>query len=144
MVIGTQVEAITLTPAAAGALRHLYARSNRKGQAVPVLVYSRGCGGYQYGMSSEGGSRSGDQKSKSQGFSIVIDSNSLQYLRGSTIDFIPGPSGGDFAIDNPNVVSTCGCGKSFRTAEDPEASEGSSACACGGEGGGSCSCGYGA
>ncbi|MGA2820367.1 MAG: iron-sulfur cluster assembly accessory protein [Anaerolineales bacterium] len=144
MVIGTQVEAITLTPAAAGALRDLYTKSNREGQAVRVFVYSGGCGGYQYGMSSEGGSRSGDQRFESQRFPIVIDSNSLRYLRGSTIDFVSDPSGGDFAIDNPNVVSTCGCGKSFRTAEDLEASEGSSACTCGGECEGSCSCGCGA
>jgi hypothetical protein len=40
------------------------------------------------------------------------------YLKGVTIDFVDSLIGGGFRIDNPNAVSSCGCGSSFRTASD--------------------------
>lgn len=44
----------------------------------------------------------------------VVDGISYRYLRGSTIDYIPGPiAGGQFHFENPNAESTCSCGNSF-------------------------------
>ena len=47
----------------------------------------------------------------------VVDPTSLMYLKGATIDFVDSLMGGGFRIDNPNAVSSCGCGHSFRSAD---------------------------
>ena len=60
------------------------------------------------------------------GVKVVIDPFSAPYLKGSTIDFLEGLQESGFKIDNPNVVSACGCGSSFQVAdgEDPGAAAG--------------------
>ena len=45
------------------------------------------------------------------------------YLEGATIDYVDSLMGGGFRIENPNAVSTCGCGHSFRTKDDGRSRE---------------------
>lgn len=52
------------------------------------------------------------------GIKVVIDPMSAQYLTGAEVDFKSSLMGGGFSIKNPNATSTCGCGSSFRTAND--------------------------
>ena len=52
------------------------------------------------------------------GIRVLIDPVSAQYITGSEIDYKDGLMGAGFTVDNPNAVSSCGCGHSFRTAED--------------------------
>ena len=49
--------------------------------------------------------------------SEVIDLN-----RGSVIDFVSGLQGAGFKVENPNVVAACGCGSSFRVADEEQVS----------------------
>jgi len=65
------------------------------------------------------------------GVKLFVDPTSMMYLEGATIDYVENLMGGGFRIDNPNAVSSCGCGHSFRTAqqgESEEQSEGGSCC----------------
>ena len=48
----------------------------------------------------------------------------MMYLSGATIDYVDSLMGGGFRIDNPNAVSTCGCGHSFRTSGSPASNSG--------------------
>lgn len=77
-----------------------------------VFVESGGCSGFQYGMSFDE-PKPDDTQLESEGVPILMDSASLAYLDGSTIDFDDGLHGKGFEIKNPNATSTCGCGKSF-------------------------------
>jgi iron-sulfur cluster assembly protein len=101
-----------------------------EGYALRVFVQGGGCSGLSYGMAFEENIYPQDRIVEADGVRLVIDPTSLMYMAGSEIDYVDSLMGGGFAIHNPNAVSTCGCGHSFRTEEGADA---------GGQGGG-CSC----
>jgi iron-sulfur cluster assembly protein len=78
----------------------------------------------QYGMAIEGNPREFDTTVELDGVKVYIDPTSMMYLGGATVDYVDNLMGGGFRIDNPNAVSTCGCGHSFRTSGSPAASGG--------------------
>jgi iron-sulfur cluster assembly protein len=123
---------ITLTPAAAHAVSDLLAKRNLEDYALRVFISGGGCSGYQYGMALEGNIREQDLQFEQDGVKVVIDEVSINYLRGATIDYVEDVMGSGFKITNPNAVSSCGCGSSFRTAE------GEGGCGSGGCGDGCC------
>ncbi|HQA69968.1 MAG TPA: iron-sulfur cluster assembly accessory protein, partial [Aggregatilineales bacterium] len=94
-----------------------------------VFVAGGGCSGMQYGMAFEPNPREDDYTATFEGVNIVIDPISLGYLYGANIDYVDTLMGGGFSIDNPNAVSTCGCGHSFRTGGEAS-SHGGGACGC--------------
>ena len=74
------------------------------------------------------------EMNEKQGIKVCIDPTSMMYLEGATIDYVDSLMGGGFSIDNPNAVSTCGCGHSFKTGEQQTAAgaapSGSAAAGC--------------
>jgi iron-sulfur cluster assembly accessory protein len=118
----TQTDQITLTSAAAGAVRELLAKRNLEGYALRVFVSGGGCSGYQYGMALESNIRDSDLVYEQHDVKLVVDEISINYLRGSTVDYVDEIMGSGFKIDNPNAVASCGCGSSFRTKEEADAS----------------------
>ena len=55
---------------------------------------------------------------------VIVDEVSIEYLRGSTVDYVEDIMGNGFKVDNPNAAASCGCGSSFRT-QDGEAPQNS-------------------
>ncbi len=110
-----QVDEITLTSAAADAVRGLLAERELENHALRVFVAGGGCSGYQYGMALEGEPRDNDFVLEQHGVNVVVDEVSMQYLRGASIDYVNEVMGSGFKIENPNATSACGCGSSFRT-----------------------------
>ena len=92
--------------------------------ALRVFVSGGGCSGMQYGMSFEETAKDYDAIVEVEGVRLLIDPTSLMYLRGATIDYVDSLMGGGFRIDNPNAVSTCGCGHSFRSDDSEDAGGG--------------------
>ena len=123
-------ETITLTPAAVDAVRGLLEKRNLQGYALRVFVQGGGCSGFQYGMALEGNIREQDTTVELDGIKVVVDEVSIDYLRGASIDYVDSVMGSGFKIENPNAVSSCGCGSSFRT-KDGGAADGESAGGCG-------------
>ena len=78
-----------------------------------VYVTGGGCSGFQYGFSFDKLIDEEDTCITNSGASLVVDPLSLQYLSGSTIDYIEDLTGSKFIIKNPNATTTCGCGESF-------------------------------
>lgn len=78
-----------------------------------VYVTGGGCSGFQYGFTFDAKVNEGDTLIKNSGVTLIIDSMSLQYLVGGTIDYTSGLDGSRFFVDNPNATATCGCGSSF-------------------------------
>jgi iron-sulfur cluster assembly protein len=121
----TITETISLTPAAVQAVRDLLTKRNLEGYALRVFVSGGGCSGFQYGMALENNIREQDLTAEFDGIKVVVDEISIDYLRGSSVDYIDDVMGSGFKIENPNAVSSCGCGSSFRTkGASSEASEG--------------------
>jgi|TARA_B110000014_G_scaffold181451_1_gene130734 iron-sulfur cluster insertion protein len=78
-----------------------------------VYVTGGGCSGFQYGFSFDEIIDEEDTCISRGGASLVVDPLSLQYLTGSLIDYKEDISGSKFVIENPNAITTCGCGESF-------------------------------
>ena len=142
-VIGEEVEApvVTLSPLAATKIRNILAERNLPNHGLRVFVSGGGCSGMQYGMAIEGNPREVDTTVESDGVKVFIDPTSLMYLGGAFIDYVDNLMGGGFRIDNPNAVSSCGCGHSFRTGSASSASS-ASASPAQAAGGDACGCGH--
>jgi len=123
----TTTHVITLTPAAAQAVRDLLEKRNLQGYALRVFVSGGGCSGLQYGMALENNIRDLDLSEEFDGVKVVVDEVSIDYLRGATVDYIEDETGSGFKIENPNAVSSCGCGSSYKSTDD---ASGDSACGC--------------
>ena len=86
-----------------------------------VGVRGGGCSGFQYALAFDE-QRDGDTVFQDKGIRLLVDTPSLPYVRGSIIDFVDGLQGAGFKVENPNVIAACGCGSSFRVAEEEEVS----------------------
>jgi iron-sulfur cluster assembly protein len=86
-----------------------------------VGVRGGGCSGFQYMLAFDE-ERDGDTVVESRGIRLLVDTASAPYVRGATVDFVDSLQGAGFKVDNPNVVAACGCGSSFRVAEEEEVS----------------------
>jgi iron-sulfur cluster assembly protein len=86
-----------------------------------VGVRGGGCSGFQYQLAFDE-QRDGDIVFESHGLKLLVDSESLQFVSGSTIDYEESLQGAGFKVNNPNVVAACGCGSSFRVAEEEQVS----------------------
>jgi iron-sulfur cluster assembly accessory protein len=128
--VTTQTELLTLTPVAAQAVKELLEKRNLDGYALRVFVSGGGCSGFQYGMALENNIREQDLSMEAYGVKVVVDEVSIQYLRGATVDYQDDLMGAGFKIENPNAVSSCGCGSSFRTS-DQAGDEGGASGGCG-------------
>lgn len=111
---------ITLTSSASEQLTKIMTEKNMGHYALRVFVSGGGCSGLSYGMTFAEGPEFGDQIFDAQGFQVVVDMGSIQYLDGAEIDYIDSLMGGGFRIENPNAIQSCSCGSSFRTSENQQ------------------------
>lgn len=129
-----QTETIFVTDTAVETVRNLLAQKNVPGYGLRVFVSGGGCSGMQYGMALEAEARPYDHVVERDGVKVFVDPTSMMYLNQATIDYEDSIMGGGFKIDNPNAVTSCGCGHSFKTEESAGAAAG------GGCGSGACGC----
>ena len=113
----TQIESITLTPAAVEAVRDFLEQRNLKDYALRVFISGGGCSGFQYGMALENNIREEDITNEFDGVKVVVDEVSLEYLHGASVDFVDTPQGKGFKIENPNSMPSCNCGSSSSSDE---------------------------
>jgi iron-sulfur cluster assembly protein len=98
-----------------------------QGDAAPatsglrVGVRGGGCSGFQYALAFDT-ERDGDEVFEDHGLRILVDSPSLPYVKGAVVDYVDTLQGAGFKVDNPNVIAACGCGSSFRVADEEEVS----------------------
>ncbi|MFB6229016.1 MAG: HesB/IscA family protein [Halobacteriales archaeon] len=80
-----------------------------------LFVQQGGCAGLSYGMRFDHEPEDDDTVYEHHGLRVFVDPSSMRYIEGSRLDYETGLQGAGFEVDNPNVVSECGCGESFRT-----------------------------
>ncbi len=100
----------------------LTAQSTDLGAAgLRVGVRGGGCSGFQYALAFDS-ERAGDHVFEDHGLRLLVDEPSLPYVRGAVVDYVESMQGAGFKVENPNVIAACGCGSSFRVAEEEEVS----------------------
>ncbi|HWI21765.1 MAG TPA: iron-sulfur cluster assembly accessory protein [Baekduia sp.] len=82
-----------------------------------VGVRGGGCSGFQYQLAFDE-QRDGDVIFEDHGLQVLVDAQALPYVDGSVIDYVDELQGAGFQVNNPNVVAACGCGSSFRVADE--------------------------
>jgi iron-sulfur cluster assembly accessory protein len=121
---------ISLTESAATKIKDLMAEEPAgEAEVLRIAVQGGGCSGFQYALGFDRGPQDGDHELSSQGVSVVVDPFSAPYIAGTEIDWVEGLQAG-FAINNPNVSGSCGCGHSFQVEEGgaPDDAAGCSSC----------------
>lgn len=109
---------VTLTEKAADKLHGFLAdHEDAEGAGLRVAVKGGGCSGFQYALALDE-SRDGDHVFEDRGIRVIVDDASIRYVSGSTVDYTESMMGAGFEVRNPNVVASCGCGSSFRIADE--------------------------
>nr|WP_205831375.1 MULTISPECIES: iron-sulfur cluster insertion protein ErpA [Bacillus] len=113
MIVSTPV---TITEAAALQIKDMMKEHEEENAFLRVGVKGGGCSGLSYGMGFDHEVSEKDTQFEQHGIKVLVDSESLDIMNGTIIDFKQSLMGGGFTIDNPNAIASCGCGSSFRTA----------------------------
>src|SRR6476469_3177370 len=122
--IDQQPQVVALPDAAVTKLRELTKEETNPDVGLRVYVYSGGCSGFRYGMMLEDAPTPEDNVLDASGIKVYVDGQSISLLQGSEIDYVDTLMGAGFTVNNPNAVAACGCGSSFRTADDGGAPKG--------------------
>jgi iron-sulfur cluster assembly protein len=114
---------ITFTDRGAEKVQEFLASQGAEIQTAGLRVGVRGggCSGFQYALAFDT-QRNDDTVFEDHGLKILVDGPSLPYVRGAIVDYVEGLQGAGFKVDNPNVIAACGCGSSFRVADEEEVS----------------------
>jgi iron-sulfur cluster insertion protein len=102
----------SVSPTAAKRIAFL-ASKEAKPVMMRVAVLGGGCSGFQYNFSFEEQKNDDDLLIERDGAAVVVDSTSLELLKGSELDYVEEMVGAAFQVKNPNATSSCGCGNSF-------------------------------
>jgi iron-sulfur cluster insertion protein len=101
------------TDAAARKAKTLIDGEGNPNLKLRVFVQGGGCSGFQYGFTFDENTNDGDHVVEKNGVTLVVDPMSYEYLSGAEVDYRESLEGSMFVVNNPNAVSTCGCGSSF-------------------------------
>jgi iron-sulfur cluster insertion protein len=104
---------ITLSDTATEKIRDLIAEENNPDLKLRIFVQGGGCSGMSYGFTLDEIANEDDFTLDESGVQVLVDSMSMQYLTGASIDYKEDLMGATFSISNPNAQTTCGCGSSF-------------------------------
>jgi iron-sulfur cluster assembly accessory protein len=106
---------LTLTETAAKKISDLRLEEGKPEWGLRIRVVGGGCSGMSYELGWDDTPVEGDNVVETNGVKVIVDSNSAPYLQGSEIDYVDNNMlGAGFAIKNPNVKSSCGCGSSHQ------------------------------
>ncbi len=104
---------INISNSAAQQIQALIQREQKKNNFLRVSIKEGGCSGFSYKLDFDVIKANNDKMFESNGVQLIVDTKSLLYLMGMTLNFDGGLNGKGFTFSNPNASKTCGCGFSF-------------------------------
>jgi len=104
---------IIISESAKAKIKDILLEENNPKVSLRTFVQGGGCSGFSYGFTLDEEMNEDDFEIPLDGFRVLVDSMSMQYLSGATIDYKEELMGSSFSIKNPNANHTCGCGSSF-------------------------------
>lgn len=111
--VRTRPAAVILTPAAEARIAHLMSQAPKDAIGVKLSTPRRGCSGLAYSVDYVTEADKFDERIETPGGTFFIDSASVLYLIGSTMDWQEDDFTAGFVFANPNAKGSCGCGESF-------------------------------
>ena len=113
---------VTLTVAAAERIRHLTSDRQEGGASLWLSTVPGGCSGtgFQYDMKLNAETPTDALVFETAGVRLVVDKDSYPLLQGAEVDYEETLMKSGFVVRNPNAVSTCACGRSFKVIDDGE------------------------
>jgi len=117
--VQTPTPTIDFTPKALERVRMLLSKPENEGKALRIFVFGGGCAGLNYGM-AVGFVKPDDFVVETDGRRIVVDPKSMSLLNGMQVDYYETIQSSGFKFNNPNAIASCGCGLSFKTAQNTE------------------------
>jgi iron-sulfur cluster assembly protein len=105
--------ALTLTPGAEQRIADLMAKAPEGAIGVRLSTPRRGCSGLAYSVDYVTSADPMDERIETPGGTFFVDSGSVLYLIGSTMDWVEDDFTAGFVFENPNAKGSCGCGESF-------------------------------
>jgi iron-sulfur cluster assembly accessory protein len=103
---------IELTDSAAARVATIAGKQG-KPAILRLAVEGGGCAGFQYRFGLADSVEGDDSVTERNGVRLVVDSMSLDLIRGSAVDYVENMGGAMFRVTNPQAASGCGCGSSF-------------------------------
>jgi iron-sulfur cluster insertion protein len=103
---------IALTASAAKRVATIAAKQG-KPAILRLAVEGGGCSGFQYRFGLADTVEGDDTTAETDGVRLVVDSVSLDLVRGAAVDYVESLGGAAFRVTNPQAASGCGCGSSF-------------------------------
>lgn len=104
---------LTVTESAQSKIADILAEENDNSLRLRMFVQGGGCSGFQYGFTLDNELAEDDWEIPAGKTTVLVDSMSMQYVNGATVDYVEDDMGSQFKILNPQASSTCGCGSSF-------------------------------
>jgi iron-sulfur cluster insertion protein len=112
---GREDRMLTMTETAAKKISELRVEEGKPEWGLRIRIVGGGCSGMSYELGWEDAQQQDDDVVEAHGIKVYVDKHSAPYLSGSEIDYVDNSMlGAGFAIKNPNVKSSCGCGQSHR------------------------------
>ena len=103
---------VNLTERAAKKVKSIIEKENKPDYGLRVGIVSGGCSGYMYDIGLEKSAKEDDAVIEDKGVKVFMNSESIAFMKGSTIDYVETLQNSGFKISNPNVKTSCGCGHS--------------------------------
>ena len=106
---------ISITKSAAEKINETVNQQDLEGKSLRIGVFPGGCsGGYQYALGFDE-ERDNDSSFESKGLKVIVNSDYVEKLNGTEIDYIISEMGEGFRVNNPNpapegVKGECSCG----------------------------------
>ncbi len=105
--------AFFITESAAKRIAYLILQEEDKNTNLRISVLGGGCSGFQYNYDFDSKANPDDLFFDKDSVKVAIDSTSIEFLNGSTLDYVETMTAAAFEIKNPNSTANCGCGNSF-------------------------------
>jgi iron-sulfur cluster insertion protein len=104
---------VAVTPSAAKRIAEILREDGNPKMMLRIAVSGGGCSGFQYGFTLDDTRNDDDIVVQRDGVTVLVDSTSVEFMKGAEVDFVEDMIGASFQIKNPNATSKCGCGSSF-------------------------------
>ena len=105
---------IRLTDSAVERVREMVAKRD-DAIGLRIGVTESGCSGYSYALDFAQTVADDDTVIEQADVKVIVDNTSMPILDGIELDYVKQGLNQSFKFNNPNVISSCGCGESFST-----------------------------